>query len=428
MKSWMILAIFLSPSLAFSQANAPLSSRVEELLNKKNAKKAREAALIEKIGKDALIEKLEEERRARTSQLKKTKLETAIRKRFVPKTPFLNFRPLESMLTWSSSLHFAKNSIEEKSDTVTKDLKSTHLFLKNKFAYSWSKKLLIKYENVLTINQTLSNEKRVVGGAKVTPDPDIGSSKFGDHTFEINYRQKREIFYNYDLDYFFRIVYPFGEATRSYAFGPGGESEGADTVASQKGNLKSAFAVQPRIGFDYFSGKKRSRYNIGASAGYAIKGSYVRNKGTGFWSASPSGLIIKTSSYADFDLWLRFQKRPKVLKKYFVGAGLNAYYSLTQVENLITTGANGLSWDQKDKIQPFLKLNTDFWLKYMIKNMEHVEIGLKVYIPYTSKIKREIIKEGADGGGNRVFTNTQSVFKTKYSLPLELRVGYTKSF
>jgi hypothetical protein len=428
MKSWMILVIFIVPSLALAQGKKPLSSRIEDLLNKKNAKKAREAAFIEKIGQDAFIDKLEEDRRAQISELKKKELETIFRKRFAPKTPFLNFRPLQSMLTWSSSMHFAKDSFEEKSDTVTKDLKSNHLYLKNIFSYSWSKKLLIKYENLLSINQTTKNGKRVVSGVKVNPDPDIGSSKFGDHIFEINYRQKREIFYNYDLDYFFKLVYPFGEATRSYAFGPGEESEAAETVASQKGNLKSAFAVQPRIGFDYFSGKKRSRYNIGGSAGYAMKGSYVRNKGTGFWSASPTGLTIKTDGHADVDLWLRFQKRPKVLKKYFFGVGINAYYSFTQKENLITTGADGLSWDQKDKIQPFLKLDTDFWVKYMIKKMEHIEVGLKIFIPYTTKVKRVIIDEGADLGGNRVFTNTQSTIKTKHALPFELRVGYTKSF
>ena len=424
----MILAIFIAPSLCLAQDNAPLSTRVEELLKRKNAKKAREAAIVEKIGKDAIVEKLEEERRGKIEKLKKSKLDTAIRKRFSPKTPFLNFRPLEDMLTWSSSLALAIDSYEERSDTVTKDLKSSHLYLKNTFAYSWSQNILIKYENVLTVSQSTKNDRRVVSGAKVNPDPDIGSSKFGDHIFEINMREKREIFYNYDLDYFFRLIYPFGDASRSYAFGPGGESESADTTASQKGNLKSSFAIQPRIGFDYFTGLERSRYNIGGSAGFAMKGRYTVNKGTGFWSSTPSGLIVTTESYADFDLWLRFQKRPEALKKYFYGVGLNAYYSLTQEESFLTTASDGFSWDQTDKIQPFLKLNTDFWMKYMIKEMEHIEVGLKIFIPYTTTVKRQILDQGADSGGNRVFTNTQSTFKTKHSLPFELRVGYTKSF
>lgn len=424
----MILVIFIAPSLTLAQAKAPLSSRVEELLKQKNEKEAREAAIIEKIGKDAFIEKLEEQRRGEIEKLKKKRLETAIRKRFAPKTPFLNFRPLEDMLTWSSSLRYAKDSFEEKSDTVTKDLKSSHLYLKNTFSYSWTQKILVKYENNLTVNQSTKNEKRIVSGANVNPDPDIGNSKFGDHIFEINLRDKREIFYNYDLDYFFRLVYPFGEATRSYAYGPGTESESADTTASHKGNLKSAFAIQPRIGFDYFSGIERNRYNIGASAGYAMKGRYTVNKGTGFWSSNPNGLIIKTKRYADFDLWLKFQKRPKALKKFFYGGGLEAYYSLKQEERFLTIGNDGFTWDQTDKIQPFFKLNTDFWVKYMIKEMEHIEAGLKIFIPYTTTVKRQVIDEGADSGGNRVFTNTQSTFKTKHSLPLELRVGYTKSF
>jgi hypothetical protein len=428
MKSWMILAIFVAPSLGLAQTSPSLSSRVEDLLKKKQAKQAQESATIEKIGKDDAIERLEEERRTRIEDLKNKKLTQAFKTRFAPKSPFLNFRPLVNMLTWTSSFHFAKDSYKESSDSIAKESNSSHLYLKNKFEYSWSKKLLIKYQNLLTINQTIKNEKRTVSGVQVTPDPDIGASSFGDHIFELSYRQRREVFYNYDLDYFLKLVYPFGGATRSYAFGSGGENEATDTTASSKGNLKSPFTVKPRVGIDYFSGKKRNRYNLGGSVGYAFKGNYVRNKGTGFWSASPSGLIIKTSSYADFDFWLRYQKRPLVLKRYFFGIGLKAYYSTLQKENLLTIGSDGLGWDQTDKLQPFLKLNGDFWVKYMIKDMEHIEVGLKIFIPYTTKVKRQIIDEGADGGGNRVFTNTQSTFKTKHGLPLEFRFGYSKSF
>lgn len=424
----MILALFCAPGLIQAQSNAPLSSQVEELLKHKREKKEREQAIVDKIGKDAFIEKLQEEQRAKIEQLKKEKLSQAIKKRFAPKSPFLNFRPLESMLTWTSTLSYSKDSFEEKSNTVTKDLSSNHLLLTNRFEYSWSKKILLRYENFLTVNQSTKNTKRLVNGAEVNADPEIGSSKFGDHIFEVNYRHKREIFYNYDLDYFFKLVYPFGEATRSYAFGPGGENEASSTTASQKGNLKSAFSFQPRVGLDYFSGVERSRYNIGGSLGYAMKGKYVRNKGTGFWSTSASGLIVKTESYLDFDLWLRYQKRPTVLKKVFYGLGVNAYYSLTQEEKILTTGSDGLSYDQKNKLQPFLKINGDFWLKYMLKEMEHIEVGLKIFAPYTTEVKSEILDEGADSGGNRVINNSQVSLKTKHSLPYELRVGYTKSF
>lgn len=428
MKSWTILAILLVPVLALAQTKKPLSSQVEELLRRKQQKEAFEKATIEKIGKDAVYEALENERQRNIDVLRKKIITKEVRYRFKPKTPFLNFRPLEDMTLWKSTVGYSFDSYKTNDGTIKKDFKESQLHIENQFHYSWTKKILLKYTNTYNVFQTTKNEKREVSGAIITPDPDITNGKFGDHIFEFNYRSRREIFYGYDLDYIFRVVWPFGEASRAYAFGTGGESKTSTTTASQDGNLKSPFGAKPVFGIDYFSGQERSRFNIGGTIGYALSGRYNVNKGTGFWSSSPNGLIVKTKRYADVNLWFNYQKRPPILKKTFYGGGINAYFTTDQEETILTSGADGLSWFQKNKTQGYFKIQTKFWMKYMLKDWEHIEGGLIAHIPYSYKIKKEIIDEGADGGGNRTFFNIQETEKVKSRMPIELYFSYSLSF
>ncbi|MBK25365.1 MAG: hypothetical protein CME70_15325 [Halobacteriovorax sp.] len=428
MKSWSILAILILPVFTQAQVKKPLSSKVEELLKAKQEQRAREEATVEKIGKDAVFEALENERQRKIRILKEKKISKAVKSRFSPKTPFLNYRPPADMFLWRATLSYGRDSYETNTGSIKKELNESSLKAENQIHYSWTKKTLFKYTNTFHVFQTTQNDLRQVNGATVTPDPDITNGKFGDHLFEYNYRSKREIFYGYDLDYFIKLAWPFGEASRAYAFGTGAESTTSTTTASQDGNLKSSFGAQPHIGIDYFSGKERSRYNIGASVAYAMKGRYIRNKGTGFWSSNPTGLIVKTSEYTSANIWFNYQKRPDILKRTFYGFGANAFFTTDQEERILTTGADGLSWDQTDKIQGYFKFKLKGWVKYMLKNYEHIESGLIAHVPYSYKIKREVLDESADTGGNRVVVNNQTTEKVKGRMPIEIYFTYAYSF
>lgn len=437
MKSWTILLILMVPSLLVAQTKKPLSQKVEELLKAKKEKREREEAIVNKIGKDAVTEALENERQKNIKILKEKTLKKAVETRFVPKSPFLNYRPLPDNWFWKSTLSFSFDSYETVNSIKTeessgflieKELGENHLRLSNEFQYSWTKKLLLKYTNTYHVFQTTSNDKHIVDRATVANNPDITNSRFGDHIFEANYRARREIFYGYDLDYIFRIVYPFGEALRAFAYPETTNSYTTSTKASQDGNFKSPFAAKAVFGIDYFSGKERSRYRYGGNIGYAAKGKYTINKGTGFFSTTPSGLFVDTESYVDTNFWFEYQLRPKVLKKTYYGYGVYGYFSFDRNEKVVTTGADGFSWIQFNTVKSHLKLNTRVWMKYQIKDHEHWEFSLGARIPLKQKINRRIIDEGADGFGNRQFFPITESEEISGRMPIELSVSYGLGF
>ncbi len=428
MKSWSILAILVFPVLSHGQVKKPLSTKVQEVLRAKEKQRAQEKAAVQKIGKDAVFEALENERQRKIKLLKEKQITKAVKSRYRPKTPFLNYRPPADIFFWKATLKYGRDSYETDTGSIKKEFNESSLNAQNEFQYSWTKKSLFKYTNTYHFFQTTQNDSRKVNGATVTQDPELTNGKFGDHLFEFNYRSKREIFYGYDLDYFIKLTWPFGEATRAYAFGTGAESTSSTTTASQDGNLKSSFGAQPHLGIDFFSGKERSRYNIGASVAYATKGRFIRNKGTGFWSPSPTGLIVKTKGYISSNIWLNYQRRPDILKRTFFGIGANAFFTTDQEERILTTGADGLSWDQRDRIQGYFKFKLKGWLKYMLKENEHIESGLIAHVPYSYKIKRQVLDESADIGGNRVVVNNQTTEKVKGRMPIEIYFSYAYSF